>query len=108
MGQLDHRDEKLSEVMGLQAWYPPSWSYLGIAYEPLDGAGLSIGLAMRDELRNASGGPLHGGAVSSMLDIIGGIVVALGLRQEIEGLPLEEAGAEAVLGVAYTPGEPQP
>ena len=90
MGQLDHKDEKLTDAMGLQGGYPPFLKLLGMTYEPLDGGSISIRVAMRDELRIASGGPLHGGVVSSMMDTIGGIAVASGLRKEIAGLPVEE------------------
>ena len=90
MGQLDQKDEKLGEAMGLQGGYPPFFKLLGITYEPLGGGNLAIKIAMRDELTGRSGGPLHGGVVSTMLDIIGGIVTALELKKQIEGLPLEE------------------
>jgi uncharacterized protein (TIGR00369 family) len=90
MGQLDHKDEKLTEAMGLQDGYPPFMKLLGVTYEPLDGGSIAIRVVMRDELRQAPGGPLHGGVVASLMDVIGGIVVALELRKGIEDLPLEE------------------
>jgi uncharacterized protein (TIGR00369 family) len=46
---------------------------------------------MRDDLSlNLEGGALHGGVISALMDIIGGTVVAWGLRKEIEGQSLEE------------------
>ena len=90
MGQLDHKHEEIGQAMGLQGGYPPFFKLLGVTFEPLDGENLSIRIAMRDELRGMSGGPLQGGVVASMMDMIGGIVIALELRKKIEGLPLEE------------------
>ena len=90
MGHLDERDRELSEAMGLWGGLPPFVQLLGVSFEPLDGDAVAIKVPMRDELRLAPGGPLHGGVVASLMDIIGGSVVAWALKKEIEGLPLEE------------------
>ena len=90
MGQLDPKYKQIGEAMGLQGGFPPFFKLLGVKYEMLDGGNLSIRISMREELQGSSDGPLHGGVVASMLDIIGGTVTALGIRQDIENLPPEE------------------
>jgi len=45
---------------------------------------------MRNEISLGHGGPLHGGAISAVMDVIGGSVVAWGIRKELADLPLEE------------------
>jgi uncharacterized protein (TIGR00369 family) len=90
MTGMDDRDEKISKEMGLKGGYPPFVDLLGMTFEPLDDGGISIRLAMRDDLTLKSGGPLHGGAVSAVMDVIGGSVIVWGLKKEMEGLPFEE------------------
>ena len=91
MTSMNGRDEKLSEAMGLKGRYPPFIELLGVTFEPLDGGDICLKLVMRDELAlNPESGALHGGAISAMMDIIGGTVIAWRLRDEVEGLPLQE------------------
>ncbi|MGI8553841.1 MAG: PaaI family thioesterase [Dehalococcoidia bacterium] len=44
------------------------WSYLGIEVLEAGEGWVRLGLRVRDDLRNGSGAPLHGGAMSSLLD----------------------------------------
>jgi len=70
---------------------PPFFEFLGIMVEPLDSDSLCIKLAMRNELRGYSGdGALHGGVISAMIDIIGGIVVAWNLLKDTKEKPMQE------------------
>ena len=91
MCPMSERDGQLSQAMGLRGSYPPFVELLGVTFEPLDGDNICIKVAMRDELSlNLDGGALHGGVISALMDIIGGTVVAWGIRKEIEGQSLEE------------------
>jgi uncharacterized protein (TIGR00369 family) len=44
------------------------WRYLGIEVVDAGEGWIRLRLPLRDELRNAPGAPMHGGAVSSLLD----------------------------------------
>ncbi|MCJ7522848.1 MAG: thioesterase family protein [Dehalococcoidia bacterium] len=91
MSQLNKRDAELSEAMGLQGRVPPFIELLGVIFEPTEGDGICLKLAMREELSlSHHGGALHGGVISALVDIIGGSVVAWKLKDEIKTLPLEE------------------
>lgn len=87
---MDERDQKLSQAMGLKGGYPPFVELLGLVFEPFEGDGIAIKLPMRDELTISAGGPLHGGVVSAVMDVIGGCVIVWGLKKEIAGQPLED------------------
>ena len=87
---MDERDQKLSQAMGLKGGYPPFVGLLGLVFEPLEGDGIAIKLPMRDDLTISAGGPLHGGVVSAIMDVIGGCVIVWGLKREVAGQPLEE------------------
>ncbi|MEE8469896.1 MAG: thioesterase family protein [Dehalococcoidia bacterium] len=91
MSSMSEEDARLSREMGLQGRYPPFVDLLGVTFEPLDGDNICIKLAMRDELALGSQqGSLHGGVISSMMDIIGGTVVAWELKNAVKDQPLHE------------------
>jgi uncharacterized protein (TIGR00369 family) len=97
MSGLNERDEQLSRAMGLHGRYPPFIELLGIQFEPLDNGGISIKLAMRDDLSRSGNSPvLHGGVISAMMDVIGGSVVAWKLKDDIKDLPLEEQAKKLI------------
>lgn len=90
MSRLDGRDKKLSQAMGLKGGFPPFVELLGLDFETAGDDGIAVSVAMRDDLTIGPGGPLHGGVVSAIMDVIGGCVIAWGLKKEIKGLPIEE------------------
>jgi uncharacterized protein (TIGR00369 family) len=87
---MSDKEQKISEEMGLGGEYPPLIDLLGMKFVPLEDDGISIKLPMRNEISLGHGGPLHGGAISAVMDVIGGSVVAWGIRKELADLPLEE------------------
>jgi uncharacterized protein (TIGR00369 family) len=87
---MSDKEQKISEEMGLGGGYPPLIDLLGMKFVALEGDGISIKLPMRNEISLGHGGPLHGGAISAVMDVIGGSVVAWGIRKEVADLPLEE------------------
>ncbi|UCG83384.1 MAG: thioesterase family protein [Dehalococcoidia bacterium] len=91
MSPLDERDVKISKAMGLEGKYPPFIDMLGLEFIPTEGGNICIKLALRDELAlRFRGGVLNGAVISAMMDIIGGAVVTWRLKDEVEGLSLEE------------------
>ncbi len=90
MSRMSYKEQKISEEMGLGGGYPPLIDLLGMKFVPLEDDGISVQLPMRNELSLGPGGPLHGGAISAIMDVIGGSVIVWGLRKEIEGLPPKE------------------
>lgn len=90
MSRMNDKEQKISEEMGLGGGYPPLIDLLGMKFVPLEDDGISIKLPMRDVLSLGPGGPLHGGVISAVMDVIGGSVVAWGIRKELADLPLEE------------------
>ena len=91
MSPMSERDKQLSKAMGLRGSYPPFIDHLGVTFESLDGDDICLKLAMRHEVSlDLAGSALHGGAISALMDIIGGSVIAWRIKKEIEGLPLEE------------------
>lgn len=90
MSGMSEANEILAKATSLTK-APPFFEFLGIMVEPLDSDSLCIKLAMRNELRGYSGdGALHGGVISAMIDIIGGIVVAWNLLKDTKEKPMQE------------------
>jgi len=87
---MDETDQKLSQTMGLKGGFPPFLELLGVDFEPTEDGGIAVNVAMRDDLTISPSGPLHGGAISAIMDVIGSSVVAWGLKKEMGGLPLED------------------
>lgn len=70
---------------------PPFIDYLGLQFERLETGEVLVKLPMREDLiGNLETDTMHGGAISAMLDITGGLVVFQKLRKDMEGLSLEE------------------
>jgi uncharacterized protein (TIGR00369 family) len=54
------------------------WRHLGIEVEAAGGGWVRLRLAIRDELRNAPGAPVHGGVYSALVDTaVGGALSTL-------------------------------
>ncbi|MGA0843067.1 MAG: thioesterase family protein [Arenicellales bacterium] len=67
---------------------------LGLRVESLDGSDVAVRFDMRDELvGNFTRGNLHGGVISSVLDVVGGLVAFLALLKR-EGVTSLEDEAE--------------
>lgn len=55
------------------------WQYLGIEVEAAGEGWVQLRVAMRDELRNAAGAPVHGGVLATLIDAaIGGALGTYG------------------------------
>jgi uncharacterized protein (TIGR00369 family) len=66
---------------------------LGIKVEMLDMESVSLRIDMRDDLiGNPVKKVLHGGVISSTLDVTGGITAAMGVLKKIVGYPPEDIG----------------
>ncbi len=70
---------------------PPFVDLLGLTFERLDSGEILVKLQMREELiGNLETGTIHGGAISAMLDITGGLAVFRKLRKDMQELSLED------------------
>ncbi len=66
---------------------------LGLQVETLDMENVCLKIGMKDELiGNPVKRVLHGGVISSVLDVTGGITAATGVLKKMVGRPLEELG----------------
>ena len=64
---------------------------LGLKIESLNGDNPKLRFGMRDELiGNYQRGTLHGGVISSVIDVTGGLVAFLGAQKQIEDKSLEK------------------
>jgi uncharacterized protein (TIGR00369 family) len=64
---------------------------LGLQIEALDMDEVCLKLVMREELiGNSIRGILHGGVISSVLDVTGGITASMGIIKKYSGSPLDE------------------
>ncbi|MBN2428461.1 MAG: thioesterase family protein [Deltaproteobacteria bacterium] len=64
---------------------------LGLKIESLDGDNPRIRFDMREELiGNYQRGTLHGGVISSVIDVTGGLVAFLGAQQQLADKSLEK------------------
>ena len=64
---------------------------LGLSVESFEMDQIQIRIGMRPELvGNFLRGNLHGGVISSILDVVGGMVAWLGVMKKMKGCPLEE------------------
>ena len=64
---------------------------LGLSVESFEMDQIQIRIGMRPELvGNFLRGNLHGGVISSILDVVGGMVAWLGVMKKMKGSPLEE------------------
>lgn len=70
---------------------PPFIDLLGLKFERLDSGEILVKLPMRDELiGNLATGTVHGGAISAMLDVTGGLAVFQKLRIDMKDQSLED------------------
>jgi uncharacterized protein (TIGR00369 family) len=70
---------------------PPFIDLLGLTFERLDSGEILVKLPMRDELiGNLETGAIHGGAISAMLDVTGGLAVIQKLRKDMKEQSLED------------------
>ncbi len=70
---------------------PPFIDLLGLTFERLDSGEILVKLPMKDELiGNLETGTVHGGAISAMLDVTGGLAVFQKLRKDMQGQSLED------------------
>ncbi len=66
---------------------------LGLRVESLDMESVSLKIGMKEELiGNPVKGILHGGVISAVLDVTGGITAAMGVLKKMADRPLEEMG----------------
>ena len=64
---------------------------LGLSVESFEMDQIQIRIGMRPELvGNFLRGNLHGGVISSILDVVGGMVAWLGVMKKLKDYPLEE------------------
>lgn len=69
----------------------PFNNYLGMKIESLDMDGICMRIDMREELvGNFMQGILHGGVISSVLDVLGGMTAFMTLLKKMEDVPDQE------------------
>jgi len=90
-------DQKIDFVELLQSIHEifaekiPFHRMLGLRIEPLGEEHICIKIEMKEELvGNYLQGILHGGVISAVLDVAGGITAWLGVLKKLQGDPLEE------------------
>jgi uncharacterized protein (TIGR00369 family) len=92
--------EKNREVEELMKLLPdfvemqiPFNKVLGLRVESLDIDRICFKIQMKEELvGNPMRGILHGGVISSVLDVTGGMTAAMGVLKKMAGRPFEEIG----------------
>ena len=90
MSKTREADEMLSMVHSVFAQIPFN-KLLGLTIESVDLDRARVKLEMRDELiGNFFRGTLHGGVISSALDVTGGIVAFSSLAERLKGQSVEE------------------
>ena len=66
---------------------------LGLRVESLEMDSICLKIEMKEELvGNPMKGILHGGVISSVLDVTGGMTAAMGVLKKLAGRPFEEIG----------------
>jgi uncharacterized protein (TIGR00369 family) len=66
---------------------------LGLQVESLEMDSVCLKIEMKEELiGNPMRGILHGGVISSVLDVTGGMTAAMGVLKKLTGRPFEEIG----------------
>ncbi|MGD8986077.1 MAG: thioesterase family protein [Desulfobacteraceae bacterium] len=66
---------------------------LGLRVESLEMDRVCLKIEMKEELiGNPMRGILHGGVISSLLDVTGGMTAAMGVLKKLAGRPFEEIG----------------
>ncbi len=91
MTQQEISHENIMEALleGLQGC--PFHKLLGIQILSLNADDVCVRIDMKDELiGNQIKGILHGGVISSLLDIAGGIIATVGVIEKMSNRPIEE------------------
>lgn len=88
-GKLDTETLRMVEI--LFAEKIPFNKFLGLQVESVDTDQARLKLVMRDEfIGNFVRGTLHGGVISTTLDVTGGLVAFLGVLKKMEGQSLPQ------------------
>jgi len=92
---MEHQNKDLSELIRyMHSFFEekiPFNKVLGIHVETLDLDNSCLKINMRDGLiGNAERGILHGGVISSVLDVIGGLTAAMGIINKMIGDPIDK------------------
>ena len=83
--------EWLDFIRGIVEENVPLNKILGIKLESLDMDGACLKVAMKEELvGNYVQGILHGGVISTLLDVTGSVTAYIGVLKELSGRPLAE------------------
>lgn len=91
MNHIDHSMEMLALLKELFEEKIPFNKVLGLKFESLDLERVCIEIRMKEELiGNFAKGVLHGGVISSVLDVTGGVVAMVDLIDRMKERPMEE------------------
>jgi uncharacterized protein (TIGR00369 family) len=87
----NEKSQVLKGGMSLMTRYHPFLELMGVTIEPTADDSVRIRFSMRDDLCGHPGQhSLHGGAISCMMDIIGGAVASWQQIKDIKDRPVEE------------------
>lgn len=94
---MAEQNREVAELMKLLPGFVeeqiPFNKVLGLRVESLDMESVSLKIDMKEELiGNPVKGILHGGVISAVLDVTGGITAAMGVLEKVADRPLEEMG----------------
>jgi uncharacterized protein (TIGR00369 family) len=94
---MAEQNREVAELMKLLPGFVeeqiPFNKVLGLRVESLDMESVSLKIGMKEELiGNPVKGILHGGVISAVLDVTGGITAAMGVLKKMADRPLEEMG----------------
>jgi len=94
---MAEQNKEVAELMKLLPSFVeeqiPFNKVLGLRVESLDMESVSLKIGMKEELvGNPVKGILHGGVISAVLDVTGGITAAMGVLKKMADRPLEEMG----------------
>ena len=88
-----NQQEMLNFLVDFYENQMPFHRLLGIKVEHLSIKEVKVRIEMREELiGNFVRGSLHGGVISSILDLTGGLIASVELLKSLEGKDIEEVG----------------
>lgn len=92
--QKDHELEKLFDILiDIYQNQMPFDRFLGIKVEKVTIDDVRVRIDMREELiGNFVRKSLHGGVISSILDLTGGLIASVGMIKQMQDLPMEKIG----------------
>lgn len=97
MGDQHHSAEMLNLLKELFEDKIPFNKVLGIEFETLDLETVCLKIRMKEELiGNFAKGVLHGGVISSVLDVTGGVVAMVDIINRMKERPVEELARRLV------------